>query len=277
MRPRILQPLMLLPRENLPLSALDLSKPHGDFPNSRVFESQIKILDLEGRLGSNVLLARSDTTRMAYAVERESSGLYVLCKLGSWVDIESLSQSATVVCKGRMQSSKPSKPAENDAATAFITPSMYNERKKRRVAIDEIQSLVRKRSMSVIEKEIQSQAAMATGEKPALKEDASQTLNPAQEHTGASVQSGPAVSSRSATPALDLAPMDDPLSPPNADEIFQNIRAQYMEALYHSKVRRFPADPSSRELTKIGLVGVFRQRISFQGQGRIPYGLGLRP
>jgi DNA replication regulator SLD3 len=232
-KPRILQPLMLLPRENLSLSALDLSQPHGDFPASRLFESTIKILDLEGRLGSNVLLARSDTTRMVYAVERESNGLYVLCKLGSWVDIESLSQSATVVCKDRMKSSKPSRP-QDDAAAAFITPSMYNERKKRRVAIEEIQSLVRKRSMSVIEKEIQSQT---TEEKPASTEDASQTPNPAEDHTGTPVESAPSVSSRLATPALDVAPTDDPLAQPNVDDIFQNIRAQYMEALYHSKVR----------------------------------------
>jgi DNA replication regulator SLD3 len=268
---------MLLPRENLSLSTLDLSQPHGDFPTSRLFESNIKILDLEGRLGSNVLLARSDTTRMVYAVERESNGLYVLCKLGSWVDIESLSQSATVVCKERMKSSKPPKP-HNDDDAAFITPSMYDERKKRRVAIEEIQSLVRKRSMSVIEKEVQSQTAMATEEKPAPTEDASQAPNPAQDHTGTPIESTPSVSSRLATPALDLAPIDDPLAPPNVDDIFQNIRAQYMEALYHSKVRCFLANPAPRDvLTNIGLVGVFRKRIPFQGQSGLPFGLGLQP
>ncbi|SPQ18863.1 8f4586e2-0664-49bf-884a-de2f2ffa8fd7 [Thermothielavioides terrestris] len=228
-KPRMLHPLMLLPRERLPLSALDLSHPQGDFPSSRLFESKIKILDLEGRLGSNLLLARSETSRMVYAVERESNGLYVLCKLGSWVDIEKLSRTATVVCRERLRSACPAKPeSENAAAPPLTTPSLYKANKRRRLAIDEIQSLVRKRTMSVTEKEPQNQAPIATEETPASRRDESRPTTPADAH--------------------DPAPSDDLLSQPNADEIFQNIRAQYMEALYHSKgsLAYFAKGPLSR-------------------------------
>ncbi|KAK4154615.1 DNA replication regulator SLD3-domain-containing protein [Chaetomidium leptoderma] len=246
-KPRILHPLMLLPRENLPLSALDLSQPHGDFPSSRLFESKIKILDLEGRLGSNVLIARSETTRMVYAVERESNGLYVLCKLGPWVDVETLSQSATVVCRERTREAKSVKLA-NPAAAPLTTPAMYNESKRRKLAIEEIQSLVRKRSLSMIEKEPPSKASTSTEERPASREDVGENTNPVQATTEAPAASGPSGSGAHGAPTPEPAPSDDPLSPPNADEIFQNTRAQYMEALYHSRgsLAYFAKGPLSR-------------------------------
>jgi DNA replication regulator SLD3 len=152
------------------------------------------------------------------------------------VDIETLSQSATVVCRERMRSSKPAK-QENAAAVPLTTPSMYNESKRRRLAIEEIQSLVRKkRSMSVIEKESQIQTTTTSEEKSAAKEDTGLQTNPVAEPAESPVEPGPSVSSRPDTPAPVPAPMDDPLAQPDAEEIFQNIRAQYMEALYHSKV-----------------------------------------
>jgi DNA replication regulator SLD3 len=269
---------MLLPREALPLSALDLSQPHGDFPASRLFESKIKILDLEGRLGSNILLARSETTRMTYAVEREDSGLYVLCKLGSWVDIDTLSQSATVVCRERMKSGKVVK-QEHAAATPVITPSMYNENKRRRLAIDEIQSLVRKRSMSVIEKEppkpLPTPIATESPASPGAGDVQPEKLVIEREETPAVL--GASVPSRPDTPTPATEPIIDPLAQPNAEDIFLSIRAQYMEALYHSKVLCLPACYPVPFLTKPGLTSVLCQRPPFQGEGDVPFGLGLQP
>ncbi|KAK4128197.1 hypothetical protein N657DRAFT_7619 [Parathielavia appendiculata] len=236
---------MLLPRETLPLSALDLSQPLGDFPASRLFESRIKILDLEGRLGSNILVARSETTRMVYAVERESNGLYVLCKLGSWVDIETLGQSATVVCDERMRSMKTARPG-NAAATPLTTPSMYNETKRRKLAIEEIQSLVRRRSMSIIEKDTPSQASSVVEERPPSRQNASQSVSSMQKPIKISAAPGPPAPAPLGATALGTATNDD--SQPTAEKIFQNLRAQYMEALYHSKgsLAYFAKGPLSR-------------------------------
>jgi DNA replication regulator SLD3 len=263
----MLHPLMLLPREHLPLSALDLSQPQGDFSASRLFESNIKVLDLEGRLGSNVLLARSETSRAIYAVERESNGLYALCKLGSWVDIDTLSQNATVVYRERMRSNKPVK-AESTAAAPLITPSMYKESKRRRLAIDEIQSMVRKRSMSIIDKGTPDRPSTSAGteERSASGNNEGQNIPPAKGDGEALVQPGPTVSSEGDAAATAPAPTpargDDSSSQPNQD-IFENIRSQYMEALYHSKVRallhiHLPA----RANQKAGFVGIFRERSS---------------
>ncbi|EAA34929.1 hypothetical protein GE21DRAFT_1103 [Neurospora crassa] len=240
-KPRILSPLMLLPREHLPLSALDLLQPQGDFPPSRFYESRIKILDLEGRLGSNILLARSEANRMLYAIERESDGLYTLCKLGSWVDVDILAQAATVVSSQRMKSCKPSQ-LEVVAPGPLITPQMYKETKRRKLAIEEIQSsLTRKRSnTTTTEQESLSHLPTPTSGSPESKSCESQCIaEPAEV---------PTVSNKPDLPATLPHPAEDVLSQPTAEGIFQNIRMQYFEALYHSKgsLAYFAKGPLSR-------------------------------
>ncbi|KAK0618549.1 DNA replication regulator SLD3-domain-containing protein [Bombardia bombarda] len=245
-KPRILHLLMLLPREHVPLSALDLAQPHGDFPACRFFESHIKILDLEGRLGSNVLLARSDTSRMVYAIEREGHGLYVLCKLGAWVDIEKLAQCATVVCNQRIKTCRPSKPTNSAFPSPIITPQMHKENKKRRLAIEVIQSMVRKRSSTIPDKESQPQSRPQTpSEKTAMSEKpVGRNIEPADEVADNSMPppAGKLVSGSSS------ALVDDPLVQPSAEAIFENIRVQYFEALYHSmgSLAYFAKGPLSR-------------------------------
>ncbi|KAK4190523.1 DNA replication regulator SLD3-domain-containing protein [Podospora australis] len=244
-KPCLLHPLMLLPRESLPLSALDLAKPHGDLPPSRLFESKIKILDLEGRLGSNVLLARSETTRMVYAVERESTGFYVLCKLGSWVDIEALGDDATVVCRERMRITKPIK-VEDTAGGPIITPQMYKENKRRKLAIDELQSHVaRKRSGTVTEGDSQRQPSAFPESRPASRGPESQDDVQATDNA---IQPPTPHVSEGDLQATQSVPGDDPLVQPTAENIMDNLRAQYFEALYHSKgsLAYFAKGPLSR-------------------------------
>lgn len=269
---------MLLPREHLPLSALDLDKPHGDFPASRLFESKIKILDLQGRLGSSfVLLARSETSRMVYALERESGGLYVLCKLGSWVDIGRLARDATFLCRERVSNGNPSKPADT-SATPLVTPLMYKESKRRKLAVDEIQSLVRRRSSAAAEKDSQSQGRALTEEKPDSPGLNSQSVELVEEPAEASTGLLSPSSGGQDTAAPLPAPKDDLLAQSNAEDIFQNIRTQYFEALYHSKVGHVHRVLAyTNWLTAAGFIGVFCKRPSFQGQGSFPSGLRLEP
>jgi DNA replication regulator SLD3 len=90
---------MLLPREHLSLSCMDLASPLGDLEYSRFYESNVRILDLESRMGARpvVLIARLESDKTVYALERKDDGLYSLCHLGSWVDLQSLSKHAAVV------------------------------------------------------------------------------------------------------------------------------------------------------------------------------------
>jgi DNA replication regulator SLD3 len=60
---------MLLPRNHLRLSFLDLSSPYGSFESSPSFEANIRILDLESRMGNRpvVLIARLESNKSIYA------------------------------------------------------------------------------------------------------------------------------------------------------------------------------------------------------------------
>ncbi|KAB5551193.1 DNA replication regulator SLD3-domain-containing protein [Coniochaeta sp. 2T2.1] len=241
-KPCILSPLILLPREHLPLSALDLSAPHGDFSASRFYESRIKILDLEGRLGSNVLLARLESKRVVYAIERHDDGLYTLCKVGPWVDMRLLAQFATVICQERLRSVREPVSQAGAGQVPLITPQIHKDNKRRRLAIEEIQSLVKKRARS------QSIATVLGAEQ-------SQSLLP--QPNSPAEQSPPVEDvSRTNTPVLQEASIllpqqaspDVTSSQPTAEGIFENIRNSYVEALYHSmgSLAYFAKGPLSR-------------------------------
>ncbi|KAK4659643.1 hypothetical protein QC762_112090 [Podospora pseudocomata] len=266
-RPCMLHPLMMLPRESLPLSALDLVKPHGELPSTRLFESKIKILDLEGRLGHSVLIARSEITKMVYAVESESPGLYVLCKLGSWVDVGELSHDATVVCKERLKGPKQVK-VEDPAGAPLITPQMYKENKRRKLAIEELQAATRRRSGTLTDMDSHSQISALpnsrpasrgiVGSRPASRGVGTQILQPPEEILADSLAwlSSTRDSTPAPLPVSDTGCQAEPQSQlqeqeqdkPTAECIMDNIRTQYQEALYHSKgsLAYFAKGPLSR-------------------------------
>lgn len=233
---------MLLPREHLPLSALDLHTPHGDFSASRFYESNIKILDLEGRLGSNILLARSETRRAVYAIERQDDGLYTLCKLGPWVDVRMIARHATLKCHQRLRSAKEPLAQPNPSQVPLVTPQIHKDNKRRRLAIEEIQSLVKKRarsqSVATVLSTEQSQLVLPEANSPAMQ-------SPRAEHFSESKTPAPQLMTQ-ATPQPDL--VETTLSQPTAEVIFENIRNSYVETLYHSmgSLAYFAKGPLSR-------------------------------
>ncbi|KUI65809.1 hypothetical protein VM1G_01867 [Cytospora mali] len=245
-RPLMLKPLMLLSREHLPLSSLDLSAPNGEFPAGpgRFFESHIRVLDLEGRLqqAASILIARSDNSRNVYAIERHQNGLYVVCKLGAWVNIEKLSYLAGACYEQRCRPVQTAQ-AEMDEA-ASITPQLHKESKRKRLAIEELQSMVRKRprTMSVPPPESQPSQSQSQAAPPAADGGVSQTttLQQSQQRVAGSqpVPQGP--QNGQVDPTTDVQA--------SAEDIFQNIRSQYFEALYHSKgsLAYFAKGPLSR-------------------------------
>ncbi|KAI0485301.1 DNA replication regulator SLD3-domain-containing protein [Xylariaceae sp. FL0804] len=227
-KPRSLQPLMLLPREHLSLSCLDLASPYGRLESSRSFESNIKILDLEGRMGARavVLIARLETDKSIYAIERQQNGLYSLCHVGSWVDLDALCDVATVSC-AHLLKKLPRPQPDSAAPEPLTTPVLHREQKQRRLAIEAIQSLVKRppRTRSV----------------SALSLPADLVQSPASLLAHVRVQANS--HSQSAQESLQVEPLA-----PTADVICDNLRIQYLEALYHSKgsLAYFAKGPLSR-------------------------------
>lgn len=267
----MLKPLMLLSREHLSLSALDLSSPNGEFPSGpgRFFESHIRVLDLEGRLrqAPSVLIARSDATRNIYAIERHQTGLYVVCKLGAWVAIESLSHLAEASYEQRC---RPAQAAHANVAEApSITPQLHHESKKKRLAIEQIQSMVRKRPRTVSTTLCESQDQSQPQIQPVTSAVAHSLEDPFQaQPPGGGVSEAPLKSSQAAA-ADSNADMQN-----SAEDIFQNIRSQYLEALYHSKVWVFELFYYSYvTYCVVGFISVFCKGPTISSTRSLPPGL----
>ncbi|RAL63819.1 hypothetical protein DID88_003462 [Monilinia fructigena] len=213
-RPRTLQPIILLPRSHLPLSYLDIGSTTNPLPQSRLFETHVKILELEERMGKS-------------ANERESRGLYVVLQLGSWINIQQLKSSAVVAqtdradlpVKGLLLGSTAFEPS----AVPLITGSKYN--KKKRLAIEAIQSMIKRPSTPLLS-EFRPQSA-------------------ASESVPVSVPVSEAQNEPQATVTL---PAIETTIQATATEIFDNIRTQYFESLYLSKtsLAYFAKGPLSR-------------------------------
>ncbi|KAI1753892.1 DNA replication regulator SLD3-domain-containing protein [Xylaria castorea] len=247
-KPRTLQPLMLLPHEHLRLSFLDLSSPYGSFESSAAFEANIRILDLESRMGNRpvVLIARLESNRTVYVVERQANALYTLCHLGSWVDLEQLCGLATVSCPALIRR-QPALHSEPTTHVPLTTPQISHTNKKRRLAIEAIQSLVKKpvrsRSISVL-----SQAGEVS--RPSTPIQGGNALGSGDEAVS---QGMPAPNTSTNGPGVEsqvslVQDQDEALAMPNAEGIFENIRNHYFEALYHSmgSLAYFAKGPLSR-------------------------------
>ncbi|KZL70746.1 dna replication regulator sld3, partial [Colletotrichum incanum] len=254
-KPCTLQPLMLLPREYLSLSCLDLGAPHGDLPSSRFYESHVKILDLENRVAEkpSVLLARNDASKSVYALERAAvSGhnLYTVCKLGPWVDLLALSDKATVTGKhvARMRMAEEARESQQGQELPLTTPGLQKGHKEKRLAIEALQqSIVRKRGRS----QSVSTFDEARAEKRTRSDD---DISRPQTPSGLSqmAEAKPELTEWIETHLDAVEPIPQPVPEPNpqqtAGDIMDNIRTQYMEALYKSmgSLAYFAKGPLSR-------------------------------
>ncbi|EDO04114.1 hypothetical protein SS1G_06597 [Sclerotinia sclerotiorum 1980 UF-70] len=187
----------------------------------------VKILELEERMGNQpmVLIARLDDNRTLYAVERESRGLYVILQLGSWINIHQLKSSAVVA-----QTERADVPVKGmllgsahlgASAESFITPEGSKYNKKKRLAIEAIQSMIKRPST------------------PLLPEPRPQSAAP---------ESLPVPEAENVFQATVSLPALETKTQATAPEIFDNIRNQYFESLYLSKtsLAYFAKGPLSR-------------------------------
>ncbi|KAK6595381.1 hypothetical protein H4I95_10739 [Botrytis cinerea] len=226
-RPRTFQPIVLLPRSQLPLSYLDIGSAANPLPQSRLFETHVKILELEERMGNQpmVLIARLDDNRTLYAVERESRGLYVILQLGSWINIHQLKSSAVVAQTERTGVSVKGLPFGSTHFETSTEPLITSEgskyTKKKRLAIEAIQSMIKRPST------------------PLLPESRPQLVAPEK-----SLASEP----QNDTQATICLPALETKTKATSTEIFDNVRTQYFESLYLSKtsLAYFAKGPLSR-------------------------------
>jgi DNA replication regulator SLD3 len=159
-----------------------------------------------------VLIARLDDGRSLYAVEREARGLYVLLHLGSWVDLHQL-RAVAVVSKQDVSRTldRRSGPGATLPAAPLTIPESSKYSKKKRLAIEAIQSMVKRPSMSL------SANATPTETRAVIAPEEPAKGSHPQEKLDTSLNLGDAAQ-------------------PTANEIFENVRTQYFEALYLSKV-----------------------------------------
>lgn len=217
---------MLLPRVALPLSALDLLPLQQWLPRSRLFEAHVKILELEDRMGSQpiVLVAKDDHSRTLYAVEREDCGLYAICQLGSWVDVARLKAAALVVKQQSRAGFNASGPDMQKVPVETV--AARKESLCKRLAIEALQA-TRRPSVPF------TQAS--------AKESLEQPMAVPAEQIPIAPES---ISGPAETPPTEIIETRRY----SAAEFFDNIRDQYLEALYLSRatLAYFVKGPLSR-------------------------------
>ncbi|RBR01439.1 hypothetical protein FVER53590_08071 [Fusarium verticillioides] len=250
-QPRILYPLMVLPRERLPLSCIDFHVTNVDLASHRFFESHIKILDLESRMGSGpvVLLARKEASRAVYALERQPNGVYVVCRLGPWVDLEALADDASAVCRERLRPAARTESRSQYGPSVITTPHIHKEENIKRAAIEAIQTLVRKRprsqSVSTLAESVKLEAAPEAA-MTAESKLPSPTFRP--EELPKTLSEQQAQVSRPTT-AISTSDIIEELSQqPTTESLFETLRTQYFEMLYKSmgSLAYFAKGPLSR-------------------------------
>jgi DNA replication regulator SLD3 len=183
-----------------------------------------------------VLIARLDDGRTLYAVEREDRGLYVLCQLGSWVNMRQL-RSASVASKHDVSTSSETNSTTTNPTGApphtVSESSKYS--KKKRLAIEAIQSMVKRPSTGLL-----------TDSQPTSEQEP--VPDTEQGH---------------ALPSPHL----DPVAQPTSNDIFETVRNQYFEALYLSKVGSFLYIVN--DLTIPGFTGIFCKRAIITSSGSV--------
>lgn len=178
-----------------------------------------------------VLIAQLDDNKALYAVEYESKGLYVLFKLGSWVDLSKLCSVAVVsrpYTKSHRHDNPQDVPGRGAAANNGFSPVESDKyTKKKRLAIEAIQSMVKRPSTS-------------------------QSLNieqtPSTEPLSTELPPEP-IQKAQLDPVASVQPLQDTtLEQPRAEEILDGVRSQYLDTLYLSKVSTayFAKGPLSR-------------------------------
>lgn len=216
-KPANLKLLHVLDRSKLPLCYLDTASPSPLLPQSRFYSSQIDVLEqCWNESTPKVAIARLETDKALYAVERVDVGAYAVCKLAHWVKAKDLRGDDAGKLAGRV----PLLPVAPNAAG----------RGKSIVAEADKSTLQEKTSSS----------------KPSSKPSKdSETTNKTPKARRNPPQAKDTKTQTDATQDQNVIPDDRPLTP---RQVFERLVCQYMETLYLSKTSLafFAKGPLSR-------------------------------
>ena len=249
-----LTPILLLPRSYLPLSILDPVPVSTAAPTARLFSAYIGALEYDGPDNARalVMVAKLEIEGSLYAIERVRCGLYALCRLGSWVNIEELRTAA-------LASKNYTPPIMHNPLDVFgektwwegaaIGPGDADEGlRAKRLKANSSDSITLKMRLPV------SQTLPQCGRN-------------AVPHEPEALTAAPVLS----TPKSCEQPDGAEVKP---EELFDTVRCQYLEALYLSKVSRPISNyPWIRPLTRvIDLLSLLCEGTTITGAGKFPGG-----
>ncbi|EEY18328.1 conserved hypothetical protein [Verticillium alfalfae VaMs.102] len=191
----------------------------------------------------SLLIARNESSKTLYAVERADKNLFTVCKLGSWVNIQELAAKATVASQ-TIAKSRPS--PQGPQAVPLTTPQLHKEQKEKKLAIEALQSIVRKRARS--QSTVTVEETGRAEKRIRSDDDASRPPTPLSQTVVGEKKTAGLAHVFETAPALAPALMEDVMASPTAENMYNNIRAQYLEVLYKSKgsLAYFAKGPLSR-------------------------------
>ncbi|KAF2145373.1 uncharacterized protein K452DRAFT_243340 [Aplosporella prunicola CBS 121167] len=226
-KPVHLTPVKLIDRAQLPLSFLDLVPPNSTVPSTRVFSAYIDVLERSKSNNSQeapkILVTKSEADNALYAVEKVQRGAYALCKLGDWVKEADLG----IVSKHR----------------ASIPHAHVLPESKRGNPASWWQTAALDAAPSIKPETTRSDLPRLSMQRPVpLPKSDSQSIFSVDPFTE------PAQQPLSMEYSMVDAPEAPQERPQTADEVFQIIVQQYLEALYLSKTSLafFAKGPLSR-------------------------------
>ncbi len=173
-----------------------------------------------------VLIARLDDPRTLFAIEREGRGRYVLCPLGSWVNLQELRVAAIAVANGLNKPSNRSSILPQDSNPVPIaTPESSKHNSEKCLATEPLQPMVKRPSISL------------TKSSHAPENEVKYLVNSQLHELERTV---PVLFPGHVTDANTVLP--------TATEISESLRTQYFEALYlsNASLAYFAKGPLSR-------------------------------
>jgi DNA replication regulator SLD3 len=215
-----LVPRLLIPRSCLPLAYFDLEADSHGSTGSRIFTASEQTLEVlaaskEQTYEPRILIAEHGDDHRLYAVESVRQGVYAMCRLGEWVELDDFGKPPA----------KAKKISHGDPATSIA----YGDQWWRKAALDigskvrETQGTSQTQGIRLAMKPTPSRTKPTTIEYPST---ASVDKNDCKA-INAEIMSVTAVNGG-----------DEPLQPSALDpvDIYGLLRVQYLEALYINKV-----------------------------------------